>query len=96
MAKQSRLIELEEVKTQVLQKVGEVLFVDQKIMNFNTYLPGKLLGSNLLVCNKTDCEQIIELSVDQQSYTYNKLSLAEQFPETYTDKDSLPFKLDED
>jgi len=25
-------------------------------MNFNSYLPGKLLGSTLLVVNRTECE----------------------------------------
>ena len=59
-----------------------VLYVDQKIMNFNNFLPGKLLGSNLVVANKTECEQIIELSVDQASYMYHKQSLMNQFPET--------------
>ena len=57
-------------------------------MNFNTYLPGKLLGSNLMVANRTGCEQIIELSVDQTSYMYHKDSLLDQIPETKNAQDS--------
>ena len=65
-----------------VQDVHNVLYCDTKTINFNSYLPGKLLGSNLIVTNKTNCEQIIELSVDQQSYMYYKQDLACQFPET--------------
>jgi hypothetical protein len=41
-------------------------------MNFNSFLPRKLLGSTLLVSNISECEQIIELSVDSNNYKYNK------------------------
>jgi hypothetical protein len=34
--------------------ISKVLDIDQTVMNFNSYLPGKMLGSNLMVCNKTD------------------------------------------
>ena len=57
-----------------------MLYVDSKIMNFNTYYPGKLLGSNLMVANLSDCEQIIELSVDQINYTYNIDDLEIKYP----------------
>lgn len=57
-------------KRKETQDIHKVLFVDQQIMNFNNFLPGKLIGINLLVANKTDCEQIIELSVDEQTYMY--------------------------
>jgi hypothetical protein len=69
-------------KRMTLQDINKVLSVDTRIINFNNYLPGKLLGSNLLVANKTDCEQIIELSVDQESYMYQKNALVNMFPET--------------
>lgn len=57
-----------------------MLFFDQQIITFNTFLPGKMLGSTLILVNRTDSEQIIELSVDQNSYTYHKQSLLKMFP----------------
>lgn len=51
-------------------------------MNFNYFLPGKMIGLGLIVQNKTDCEQIIELSVDEGSYTYYKEAIMDYFPET--------------
>lgn len=41
-------------------------------MNFGNFLPGKFLGSTLIVANKTEYEQIIELSVDSLNYKYEK------------------------
>jgi len=53
------------------QDIDNVLYTDTKVMNFGSYLPGgKLLGSNLTVQNITNCEQIIELSVDSSSFRY--------------------------
>jgi hypothetical protein len=49
-----------------------VLFVDSSILNYATFFPGKLLGSNLNIGNLTNSEQIVELAVDAQSYTYSK------------------------
>lgn len=57
-------------KKKEMHDIRRVLYVDQQIMNFNQFLPGKCFGINLLVANKTDYEQIIELSVDEQNYTY--------------------------
>lgn len=74
--------------------VSDVLYVDSKIMNFNSFFPGRLLGSNLMVANKSNCEQIIELSVDQLNYTYNIDRLENQFPQLVSDeKDVIPFEL---
>ena len=50
-------------------------------MNFGTYLPGKFLGSTLIVANKTDSEQIIELSVDGMNYKYKKDELVKRYPD---------------
>ena len=50
-------------------------------MNFGTYLPGKFLGSTLIVANLSECEQIIELSVDSASYKYKKEDLIKQYPD---------------
>ena len=54
----------EKAESNVVQNINDVLFIDQQIISFNTYMPGKMLGSTLVVVNKTDSEQIIELSVD--------------------------------
>ena len=64
-----------------VQNIDQVLFCDSNIMNFGTYLPGKFLGSTLIVANMSDCEQIIELSVDSNTYKYKKEHIVEQFPE---------------
>lgn len=92
----SRIIEQMSFK-RPYKDVGQVLYVDSKIMNFNTYYPGKLLGSNLMVANLSDCEQIIELSVDQINYTYNIDDLEIKYPQLAQEYDaknsSIPFKL---
>jgi len=59
-----------------VQNIVDVLFCDSQIMNFGSFLPGKFLGSTLIVANKTECEQIIELSVDGTNYKYKKDELA--------------------
>lgn len=39
------------------QDIRNVLFTDTRVMNFGTFLPGgKLLGSNLMIQNITNCE----------------------------------------
>jgi len=61
-------------------------------MNFNSYYPGKLLGSTLMVTNLSNCEQIIELSVDQSNYTYNIESMQSRFPNLKNDQ-VIPFQI---
>lgn len=68
-----------------------MLEVDTKVMNFNQYLPGKLLGSTLMVTNLTECEQIIELSVDSQNYKYYKSEINKQFDGIQGQDSKLPF-----
>ena len=86
-------------KTSSAQDVNRVLEVDQRVMNFYNCLPGKMLGSNLLVTNKTNCDQIIEISIDQETYFYNKQSLLERFPDAAKDssedlkKQMIPFSI---
>ena len=71
-----------------------MLEIDQTIMNFNCYLPGKMLGSNLMIANLTDFDQIIELSVDSNSYKYNIAEIISRYPETLThDLDTIPFNI---
>lgn len=48
----------------MFEDISKVLFVDSNILNYGTFYPGKLLGSTLVVGNLTNCEQIVELSVD--------------------------------
>ena len=47
-----------------------------------------MLGSNLVIGNTTDYEQIIELSVDANSYKYNINDIFDQYPETLNVIDS--------
>mgnify|MGYP001103483839 CR=1 FL=1 len=62
-------------------------------MNFNCYLPGKMLGSNLMIGNLTDFDQIIELSVDSNSYKYNVSDTISRYPECKEVSDSMPFDI---
>jgi hypothetical protein len=72
--------------------LSKVLFVDSNILNYASFYPGKLLGSTLTVGNLTNCEQIVELSVDASTYTFSKRALAAKF--RLTPDTSLPFPLD--
>lgn len=72
--------------------LSKVLFVDSSILNYATFYPGKLLGSTLTVGNLTNCEQIVELSVDAQSYTYSKRVIREKY--AITSDNQLPFPLE--
>lgn len=63
------------------QDIEEVLQVKQRMLHFSNVLPGKLLGSKLTVQNKTNCDQIIELSLDQSSYMFSRQAIVKNFPE---------------
>ena len=73
-----------------LVDMSKVIFVDSYILNYSTFYPGKLLGSTLNVGNLSNCEQIVELSIDSNSFQFNKKQISEKFgnPE-------LPFVLDQ-
>lgn len=73
-----------------------MIFVDSSILNYATFFPGKLLGSTLTVGNLTNCEQIVELSVDAQSYTYNKKQIKQKFNITPEAESNLPFSLSDE
>lgn len=73
--------------------LSKVLFVDSTILNYATFFPGKLLGSTLTVGNLTNCEQIVELSVDASSYTFSKKQLRAKWGLTNETDSSLPFSL---
>ena len=67
--------------------------MDSSILNYATFFPGKLLGSTLTVGNLTNCEQIVELSVDSSTYTYNKKNIKERWSLTLETEANLPFQL---
>jgi hypothetical protein len=52
--------------------INNIITVDGNWLNFACTLPGKILGSTLEVENLTDAEQIIELTVDQEAFNYNR------------------------
>lgn len=68
--------------------VNKTIFVDSYILNYSNFFPGKLLGSTLNVGNLSNSEQIVELSIDSNSFQFNKKAINTQFgnPE-------LPFSL---
>lgn len=76
-------------KASRITDVNKTIFVDSYILNYSSFLPGKLLGSTLNVGNLTNSEQIVELSIDSGSFQFNKKSINEKFgnPE-------LPFSFD--
>ena len=76
-------------KASRITDVNKVIFVDSYILNYSTFLPGKLLGSTLNVGNLTNSEQIVELSIDSGSFQFNKKQINEKFGQP-----ELPFVLD--
>ena len=52
--------------------VRKMIFVDSHILNYSNFYPGKMLGSTLSVGNLSNCEQIVELSVDAANLSYKK------------------------
>ena len=56
-----------------------MIFVDSQILNYSSFYPGKMLGSTLSVGNKSNCEQIVELSVDSANSSYEIADIKERF-----------------
>ena len=53
-----------------------------------------MLGSNLMIANVTDFDQIIELSVDSNSYKYNIVEIIRSYPESQSQNhDLMPFDI---
>ena len=69
--------------------VKKMIFVDSHILNYSSFFPGKMLGSTLSVGNLSECEQIVELSVDASNLSYKKDQIKQKF-----DDPSLPFSLE--
>ena len=63
--------------------------MDSHILNYSSYYPGKMLGSTLSVGNLSDCEQIVELSVDAANPSYMKDAILHKF-----ENPCLPFSLE--
>jgi hypothetical protein len=66
-----------------------MITVDSYVLNYGTFMPGKLLGSTLSVVNESPFEQIVELSIDAASFNYNKKTISEKFDVT-----DLPFSFE--
>ena len=66
-----------------------MIFVDSQILNYSTFYPGKMLGSTLSVGNLSNCEQIVELSVDSQNLSYHVGDVKTRFEDA-----ALPFPLE--
>ena len=66
-----------------------MIFVDSHVLNYSTFYPGKMLGSTLSVGNLSECEQIVELSVDSISKMYSRSVIKERFQDP-----QIPFTLD--
>ena len=64
-------------------------------MNYGNLLAGgKLIGLKIFITNLTKFEQIIELSVDSQSFRYSRLELMKDYP--IDDSEQLPFSMKDD
>ena len=74
-----------------LVNIEEVICVDSKVLNYSSFFPGRLLGSTLNVGNLTQSEQIVELSVDQNTFQYSKRLIREKF-----NNPEIPFSLEDD
>ena len=68
--------------------IRTMIYVDSNVLNYSTFYPGKMLGSTLSVGNLSDCEQIVELSVDSNNLSYQKSVIREKFENL-----SLPFSI---
>lgn len=55
--------------------VRKIISIDSKVLNYSSFFPGKMLGSTLSVANLTNCEQIVELSVDASTLKFGKATV---------------------
>lgn len=67
--------------------------MDTHHLNFTTTLPGKMLGSTLLVGNQTDSEQVVELAVDTTSFQFSRHKIVEEFKDVVDFDEDLPFPI---
>ena len=69
--------------------IRKMIYVDSQVLNYSSFYPCKMLGSNLSVGNLSDCEQIVELSVDSQTLRYEFDDIRSRFEDC-----QLPFPMD--
>ncbi len=68
--------------------ISKSIFIDSFVLNYSSFFPGKMLGSTLNVGNMTNSEQIVELSIDSNTFQFNKKHVTEKFSNP-----ELPFSL---
>lgn len=61
--------------------IKKTISVDSDILNFGSFYPEKLLGSNLLIQNLTNTEQVIELTIDAKTQIYDTERICNSHPE---------------
>ena len=76
-------------KNRPMHEIGKVITVDSFVLNYGTFMPGKLLGSTLSVVNESSFEQIVELSIDAASFNYSKRVISEKYDVT-----DIPFSFE--
>ena len=76
-------------KNRPMHEISKVITVDSFVLNYGTFMPGKLLGSTLSVVNESSFEQIVELSIDAASFNYNKKVISEKYDVT-----DIPFSFE--
>ena len=65
---------------------NKIISVDGNYLNYSSFYPNKMLGSNLSVGNMSDAEQIVELSIDSNNREYDLNEICARF-----DNPDLPF-----
>jgi hypothetical protein len=80
-------------QTEILININKVISIEAHAINFITTLPGKMLGSTLLVGNLTDSEQIVELAVDTLSLNYSRQGIVNEFSDLVDFAEDLPFSI---
>jgi hypothetical protein len=73
-----------------IQDITKTILVDSFILNYASFYPSKLLGSTLQVSNTSEFEQIVELSVDSNTFSFNKATIKDKYSNP-----QLPFSLDD-
>lgn len=64
--------------------------MDSFILNYANFYPGKLLGSTLQVGNTSEYEQIVELSIDSNTFSFNRTQIKDKYGNP-----QLPFPLEQ-
>ncbi len=71
--------------------IKKVIGVDSQVINFGTFVCGKILGSTLVVSNLTQSEQIVEVSIDGLMNDYQCKEIFSPY-----EPGELPFTSDEE